>query len=782
MKFRSLLVLPLALSGCSGTAPEDETHALRDVLAGEEVAKSEVPQLNRVLVRRAVRAGSYAELEAQAPVDEAWSPVVTIGAEGPTPLSVAPWLEAGLVDPSGAFVPCHEESPGAPPLDEASRAALEARAPGASSSAQVACVTAAARLLAPDYEPRWVSAADHAVALYPDERRIEINAALIELVGSSEIEALAPVEASATPPATPIATTETSEIAPPGLVLRSHEPPPGYEESSDDDCDCDAFDCNGSNRSNSCAVTRRPRDSEGRRVANTPLWLLVAAGLLALRREARSRASGSRARRFGPLFLFALSWLSAPEALAEPANATTRLEAGKRLLAKKDPAAALVELEAARREGAGIEVLEPLARAYRDVGRLPEAYVTLSELVLRNEQAKVPPEPRHAQALRELEGELAFVTAEVTPPEAALFVDGQPAAVDPRSRRLVVTHGPHTISASREGYAPAEQTLSAERGSGSAVVELSLAPNGARVVVEGFAPDAIIALDGTPLTQGRWEGIVPEGRHLVQVYRPGGPAYDFPFDARAGETVTLPPPLPPSATPEHRAPPPVAKPLRRNVVGPYVLGHVGIAALTAKPFGFSYETVIDEDTGQPHERTGAVWYAGASGGYRLSRGIGLGGLALYARGGGEGEVTQVERTQAGGYVSHTGPAELLIQSFRLGPNVRFMAGGRIARFLGSISFGAVHHFIDLEHVDVIERNGNLVDAGTYHHDYNGWDPFFAFDLGAEFTVADHVLLGFSLDVMIDRTSGIKGNPYDDTAQGYIGFSARFGYADWTSSP
>src|SRR5688572_19272342 len=102
MRLRTVSLLALVLSGCSSTAPEDESSALRDVLAGDEAEPSEVPQLNRDLVRRAVRAGSYAELGAQAPVDEAWSPVVTAGAEGPTPLSVVPWIEAGVIDPSGA--------------------------------------------------------------------------------------------------------------------------------------------------------------------------------------------------------------------------------------------------------------------------------------------------------------------------------------------------------------------------------------------------------------------------------------------------------------------------------------------------------------------------------------------------------------------------------------------------------------------------------------------------------------------------------------------------------
>ena len=63
----------------------------------------------------------------------------------------------------------------------------------------------------------------------------------------------------------------------------------------------------------------------------------------------------------------------------------------------------------------------------------------------------------------------------------------------------------------------------------------------ATVVVRGFAPDAVIAVDGTPVASGQWTGSVAPGQHLVQVYKPGGPAYEFPFTAVAGQSVELPP-------------------------------------------------------------------------------------------------------------------------------------------------------------------------------------------------------------------------------------------------
>lgn len=777
MRLRSLTVV-LFLAGCSSGAADDESFALRDVLAGEDPGPGETSELNREFSRRAVRVGSYVALETEPPNDEAWSPVVSVSPGGPKPLSVAAWLASGDITPYGRFDPCRVEPPRAlPPLSEADRLAIEARSPGGANLERAACLVGAALRLAPDHTPSFVSAADHALAVYPDERRVEINAALVALIAEPEPASIAqPLEA---PPGAPQGTSKG--LAPPGPVLKHHEPPPGYRVGDDDDCDCDPdLDCDGKNdKDESCSIARRPPTEPARRsVPNAPLWLLAAAALLAVRREAKSRNPKRRGTGHLTLPLLALlggALLQPSLAAADTPAPNAHLEAGKKLLAKKDHAGALVELEAARQQGAGPEVLEPLARAYLGVGRVAEAYVTLSELVTWAEREKVPERAQHEKALRELEADVAFVNVQVSPPEAALFVDGRPAPVDPRSRQVVVAPGTRSISATREGFSPLEQTITAERGTRNTVVTLALTLAGARVVVQGFAPDAIIAVDGTPLTQGRWEGVVPEGRHLVQVYRPGSPSYDFPIEARPGETIHLPPP-PPRAS--NGPLPPPAPPPKPAYVGPYVLAHLGVAGLTAKPYGFTYSTVIDEETGEPRERGGAAWYAGISGGYRLSNAIGVGGLFLYTRGGGEGSVTQVERVGQDSYQRHSGPADLLIQSLRLGPNFRFMAGGRVGRFVGSLSFGPVYHFIDLEHVDVAVQGDSLVEIGTYHHDYNGWGPFLGFDLGGEFTIAQSLLVGFALDVLIDRTTRISGDPYEGTAQGYIGLSARIGYADW----
>ncbi len=304
--------------------------------------------------------------------------------------------------------------------------------------------------------------------------------------------------------------------------------------------------------------------------------------------------------------------------------------------------------------------------------------------------------------------------------------------------------------------------------------------------VQGFAPDAVIAIDGQAVARGQWSGPVAPGQHLVQVYKPDGPAYDFPIEARAGETIDVPPasaapppPPPPPPAPIAEPPPPPPPPAKRRFVrGPWVLAHVGFAALTATPEGFSYERTVDPDTGETSTTGGLSLVAGASGGIRLTRGVGIGGLLMYTRGGGNGTVSQVVGDSTTGFIHHEGPADFTAQSVRLGPHFRFMAGGDRARFLASTNLGVAYNFIDLEHVDLIAQGGNAIETGTFHHDYDGWSPFFGFDLGAEFNPGDHLLLGVAFDAMIDMTSSISGNPYGGTSQGYVGFSFRIGYHLW----
>ncbi len=341
MRYRSLSLVALALAGCSGTAPEDETSALRDVLAGEEARPDQLVELNRAFSRRAVRAGSYAELEAQAPGDEAWSPVVTVRAEGPTPLSVAPWLASGDIDSDGSFEPCHTAAAGAPPLSEADRSAIEARSPGSASSparrvpdrfssafgarvrAELRERRRARHRALPGRAPRRDQRGSGRSRRAPRDRadlrplpprrarsararHCRAESARARAATSRAASRLSAVHrttmmtATATTASTATATTTTAARSRGGAGCPSREEG-AWRAPRSGCCSPPACSCCGAKRG-------AAREAE----------------------SARPRTA-ARAR---PLLL------DAPDASAQPASATGRVEAGKRLLAKKDPAAA----------------------------------------------------------------------------------------------------------------------------------------------------------------------------------------------------------------------------------------------------------------------------------------------------------------------------------------------------------------------------------------------------------------------------------------------------------
>jgi hypothetical protein len=121
-----------------------------------------------------------------------------------------------------------------------------------------------------------------------------------------------------------------------------------------------------------------------------------------------------------------------------------------------------------------------------------------------------------------------------------------------------------------------------------------------------------------------------------------------------------------------------------------------------------------------------------------------------------------------------------VQSLRLGPHARLMAGGNRARFLGGMSVGAVHTWVDLDYPAVSAQNGVLIERGTLHRDSNGIGQFVGFDLGAEFNPGDLLLLGVAFDLFVDGTSKLSGDPFGDTALGYFGMSIRLGCHDWAA--
>jgi hypothetical protein len=716
------------VSACADAPVDDASADLRAFLADTAaVTPAESERLNGAFARQAVRAWGYRSAGVPTHDSETWSPVASVDANGNAPRDVSAWLDAGDITGQGLFAPCAQLECPRFALSTAQRAALGPRldAPNALQIAE-RLSGAALRLAGSEADIRW-RPLDVGMAVHPDQRVVEINPRLLELVGDDRVEEFLAI------PSSPATSHQQSEKGPgpaPALTepeaslppLRNHEPPAGHESSSSSDCDCDDCDLIDVR----CAV--EPLAARGRphSVLSRQLLLTLAALALLFRRRARPQ----RARRPGRLRAWAMRLLPAVALglATHPADAQTpdsasRLAAGRARLASKDYAAAINELEAARAGGASRDALEPLARAYQGAGRYPEAYAALGELLGNEASLKKADRERLRRQRDALEPKLAFVYVQTEPPTASVLVDGHSAIIDPSSTLVVVTPGPHHVSARAQGFIDTGQSVATQAGH-KAVVRLSLSPSTAIPVPTAPSPPPAVA--------------------MIPAEKPASlPARVYKF--------------------------------RR---GPYLVGQIGFAILTARPSGFHYGTHLNEETNQEQENPGLTSLFGVTAGMRLTRGVGIGGLLMYGRGGGAGTVQQVELDANGGTLTHEGPADFTQQSLRIGPNFRFMAGGDVARFLVGTSLGVVYSWVDLEHVDVAELDGVLIERGAYHHDYSGINPFWGFDLGAEFNVASRFLLGFALDVLIERTRNLSGNPFGGTAQGYFGFSARVGIHDW----
>jgi hypothetical protein len=720
------------LSACADGTTEDAPGDLKAFLTNTTaITPDDGERLNAAFATQAVRAWGYRSAGVQPRDSEAWSPVTSVDGNGATePGDVSAWVEAGDITDQGVFAPCENHACPEITLSDEQRAMLGSRlnAPGALQTVQ-RLSGAALRLAGSEADIRWAAGLEVGMVFHDDQHLWEINPRLLDLVRDGAANRVG--ETLVAPSQNVASSSQNSEEGalpfptlpePPTTAtppLRNHEPPPGYRSSSSSDCDCN--DCDLIDVK--CAVEPIASGHRSHPLLSRPFVLALAALALLSRRRARTcpaRQSRGRgwAMRFLPIFAFGLATHPVD---AQTPDGASRLAAGKRYLAQKDFASAISELEAARAAGIGRNVLEPLATAYVGASRYPEAYAALGEL-LSDEALLANTERERVRRQRDaLEPKLAFVYVQVEPPAASLSVDGHAATIDPASKLVVVSPGPHHVSAHADGFLDAGQSV-ATQATRKATVKLSLSPSTA---VAAAAPVA--------------------------------------------------PPTPTAAPPTER---PATQRFYKFRTGPYVVGHIGFAILTARPYGFHYDTHLNDETKQQQENPGLTSLFGVTAGTRLTRGVGVGGLLMYGRGGGEGTVRQIELTTGGGTLSHEGPADFTQQTIRLGPHFRFMAGGDVARFLAGTSLGAVYAWIDLDHVNVVESGGILLERGTYHHDYSGIDPFWGFDLGAEFNVPSHFLLGFALDVFIERTRGISGNPFGGTAQGYFGFSARVGFHDW----
>lgn len=137
---------------------------------------------------------------------------------------------------------------------------------------------------------------------------------------------------------------------------------------------------------------------------------------------------------------------------------------------------------------------------------------------LRRDFANVPPDERaFAEAqIKELSSFVGTVVVQGAQPGSKILVDGRERGEAP-TVALRVTTGTHVLRVSHEGFAPFEVQFSVTGGQASTITA-KLAPllQGGRLHVEEASGKSLdVLVDGSPVGQTPWEGMLPVGDHVV---------------------------------------------------------------------------------------------------------------------------------------------------------------------------------------------------------------------------------------------------------------------------
>ncbi|KYF97441.1 hypothetical protein BE20_38605 [Sorangium cellulosum] len=166
-------------------------------------------------------------------------------------------------------------------------------------------------------------------------------------------------------------------------------------------------------------------------------------------------------------------------ALAQVEPYRQHMENGIKLFQDRNYPAAIVEFEAAYEAKPKASPLFNIALAEKALFNYPRAIAALERALAQHRDTMDEGDERTARsAIEEMRALLAHLTIELSPPDAALLIDGeeQPPA---SSGTRVVELGPgvHRIGARAEGHASAEQSVTVVSGERDKRVKLTLAPD-----------------------------------------------------------------------------------------------------------------------------------------------------------------------------------------------------------------------------------------------------------------------------------------------------------------
>jgi hypothetical protein len=430
-----------------------------------------------------------------------------------------------------------------------------------------------------------------------------------------------------------------------------------------------------------------------------------------------------------------------PPTPAEPSSADQykqHMSNGVKLFNDENFGAAIAEFEAAYAERPRASPLVNLALCHKSLFHYPKAITALEKaLALHHDSMEAEDRAAAETAIREMRALLGYVTVEVSPPHAVLYVDNEPLPAGAKDKPLALGPGKHRLEARAEGYESANELVTVTSADRDKVVKFALVPNMGWVVVKTDDPEMAIAIDQQPMALGEWAGLVEPGTHLVQMYKPGGAEYAFQVLVVAGKAQEVRPDV--GGVPIALSKAATAQTKKKTVIAP---------AKIAKPPAPPQKGIYGQATAGAFLMFGEEGGGGMFGmrlGYRSSSRIGFEFIFDYMN----------------NRVFTEAPPEndkVVLSITRLGGGLRLMSPGRTLRFVATIDGGLAYKWIG---------------AGKSP----GAVPFMNLDLGMEYDWSG-VLLGVAAQQNVFLASdNVNARELSDP-RFTLGLGVRIGYAGW----
>lgn len=233
---------------------------------------------------------------------------------------------------------------------------------------------------------------------------------------------------------------------------------------------------------------------------------------------------------------------AAPKPLSETltGEAKASYEAGKLLFSDGDSSGAEAKFRMAHEKSGDPRLLWNMAicekemRHYARASSLVERYLIEASVQL-TEANRVAAQ----ETLTALKSFFSVVELKDAPAGARVLVEGQEVGVTPLAEPLQLDLGTKKLRLEMNGYLPFETTVQIPGNTRVAVhVVLKKEVLLARLIVQG-APYDMIRIDGKLVGEGRYEGVLPPGGHVVRVTGEGKTPYENHIELAPKTTRTM---------------------------------------------------------------------------------------------------------------------------------------------------------------------------------------------------------------------------------------------------